>query len=50
LLFISQKLDEIGRMIGDWLRSLPDSLKKFARRAAGEKNKGTRAKGKSKKA
>ena len=29
LLFVAQKLDEIGRMIGGWLKSLPDSSKKI---------------------
>lgn len=45
LLFVAQKLDEIGRMIGGWLKSLPDSTKKFPAPDGGEKSKENKGKG-----
>ena len=44
LLFVAQKLDEIGRMIGGWLKSLPDSSKKFRPPDGGEKSKENKGK------
>ncbi len=43
LLFVSQKLDEIGRMLGGWLKSLPNSSKNSVR-FAGEKDIGNKGK------
>ena len=42
--FVAQRLDEIGRMIGGWIKSLPHSLNKFPPPDGGLKIKGNQEK------